>query len=210
MKKIIAIAGNATCGKDTLFRALKHELESHEPWYLTDGRVERIAFADALKEEVDDFLKKTIGISAWTTNPDEKKLIRKFLIFWGTEFRRGQDDMHWVNLSAEKMCDPNTIYIVTDLRYENEYDWIKEQEGTVIYLDRYINEEGTLVAPANHYEAENNKFLKANADLHLAWPTYDEDDIQAQRAFVRKHASPYLHLNNLTFTKNKTKSDNDE
>ena len=73
MKKIIAIAGNATCGKYTLFQALKRELESHEPWYLNDGRVERIAFADALKEEVDEFLKKTIGISAWTSNPDEKK-----------------------------------------------------------------------------------------------------------------------------------------
>jgi len=200
--KIIAIAGNATCGKDTLFRALRHELQSHDPWS-SGGRVERIAFADALKDEVDDFLKRTIGISAWTTNPDEKKLIRKFLIFWGTEFRREQDDMHWVKLSAEKMCDPNTIYIVTDLRYENEYNWIKEREGTVIYLDRYINEEGTLVAPANHYEAENNKFLKANADLLLAWPTYDENDVEAQRAFVRKHASPYLQLNNLTFTKNR-------
>ena len=200
--KIIAIAGNATCGKDTLFRALKHELQSHDPWS-SSGRVERIAFADALKDEVDDFLKQTIGISAWTTHPDEKKLIRKFLIFWGTEFRREQDDMHWVKLSAEKMSDPNTVYIVTDLRYENEYNWIKEREGTVIYLDRYINDEGTLVAPANHYEAENNKFLKANADLHLAWPTYDENDVEAQRAFVRRHASPYLQLNNLTFTKNR-------
>ena len=201
--KIIAIAGNATCGKDTLFRALKHELQSHDSWSINAGRVERIAFADALKHEVDDFLKKTIGISAWTTNPDEKKLIRKFLIFWGTDFRREQDDMHWVKLSEKKMSDPNTIYIVTDLRYETEYEWIKSKEGTVIYLDRYINEEGTLVAPANHYEAKNNKFLKAKADLRLAWPTFDENDVEAQRAFVRKNASAYLQLNNLTFTKNR-------
>lgn len=205
--KIIAIAGNATCGKDTLFRALKHELEAEVPWYLNDGHVKRIAFADALKEEVDDFLKKTIGISAWTSNPDEKKLIRKFLIFWGTEFRREQDDMHWVNISAKKMSDPNAIYIITDLRYENEYHWIKKQEGTVIYLDRYINDGGTLVSPANHYEAENNKFLKAHADLQLAWPTYHEDDIEAQRAFVRQHASPHFHLNNLTFTTHKSDHD---
>jgi hypothetical protein len=77
----------------------------------------------------------------------------------------------------------------------------------VIYLDRYINKEGTLVAPANHYEAENNKFLKAKADLQLAWPTFDEHDVQAQRAFVREHASPFLQLNNLTFTKNKSKNE---
>lgn len=196
MPKIIAIAGNATVGKDTLYRALKHEFQTEH-----NCTVQRIAFADALKEEVDQFLIDTIGISAWTSNPDEKKLIRKFLIFWGTEFRREQDDMHWVKKSADCMCDPSVVYIVTDLRYENEYQWIKEQGGTVIYLDRYINEEGALVPPANDYEAVNNKMLKANADLKLAWPTYHQDDYELQIEFVRDNASPYFELNNLTFTK---------
>jgi hypothetical protein len=90
------------------------------------------------------------------------------------------------------MTDPDTTYIITDLRYENEYNWIREVGGKVIFLDRYINKEGTLVAPANHYEAENNKFLKANADLHLAWPTFDKDDDASRRDFVKQHASQYL------------------
>ena len=184
---IIAIAGNATCGKDTLYRVLYNELEPV-------SKVKRIAFADALKDEVNEFLLKTVGISSWTTDPDEKKVIRKFLLFWGTEFRREQDDMHWVKLSAEKMTDSDTTYIITDLRYENEYNWIRKMGGKVIFLDRYINKEGTLVAPANHYEAENNRFLKANADLHLAWPTFDKDDDASRREFVKQHASQYLTL----------------
>ena len=63
---IIAIAGNATCGKDTLYRVLYNELEAVT-------KVKRIAFADALKDDVREFLLDKTGIDSFTEKTEEKE-----------------------------------------------------------------------------------------------------------------------------------------
>ena len=86
-KNIIAIGGNARSGKDTLGRNLVYILKEY------GIKAKTYSFADQLKQETDEFLKKTLGISAFTENDDEKNIIRPFLVFWGTEIRRKMDDL---------------------------------------------------------------------------------------------------------------------
>lgn len=169
MKRIIAISGHACSGKDRLFAALQN-------YYSSAGlKIQRFAFADVLKHEVDDFLKQKVGISAWTTDPDEKKIIRPFLVFWGTEFRRAHDADYWINAMKNSQewneCDADAI-VITDLRFSNEYHWIKKEGGTCIYLSR-LDKNGVPVQAPNKYEEVNNSWLQDHADIDFVWPTFD-------------------------------------
>jgi hypothetical protein len=184
--KIIAIAGNATCGKDRLYELLCLELQ---------GRIKckRIGFADALKEELNTFLLSQTGISAWTTNAEEKRVIRSMLVFWGNTFRRGQDPNYWVNQVARQVqsCQEETCWIIPDLRYKNEYDWIKSQGGITIFLNRQLSS-STVVPPANEYEKENNMLLAQICDLNVTWKSYRPEESHAQRTWVKDEVLTHL------------------
>lgn len=167
--KVIALAGNARCGKDSMCAVLTKILDGQ------NHNVKRIAFADAVKSETDVFLKETVGISAYTSDTSEKDIIRPFLVFWGTDFRRKHDDACWLKL-AEKEMDPDAINIITDLRFENEREFIQDKlKGKVIYIERQLND-SFIVPPGHPYEADNNPALKDKADHVVAWPTLDSFD----------------------------------
>ena len=88
--KIIGIGGNARSGKDTL--------GSYFVKILADQgiKAKTYSFANELKKSVDDFLIREIGISAFTEDEGEKKIIRPFLVFWGTDIMRKINDNVWV------------------------------------------------------------------------------------------------------------------
>lgn len=162
-KKIIAIAGNARSGKDTLGAFLSE--------ILTENKISNHikSFAYPLKKEVDDFLIKTIGISAFTEDPQEKELIRKFLVFWGSDFRRSINPTVWIDKMSECLTS-DSLLIITDLRFENELKWVRENNGIVIFLSR-ISESGSIIEPANEYERINNEIISKSCDNSLTWMT---------------------------------------
>ena len=168
-KKIIAIAGNARSGKDTLGKYISEILNEHKISTCLNS------FAKALKLEVDPLLKKTIGISAFTENSDEKKIIRDFLVFWGSDVRRKLDENVWIN-EVKKTSNDQSVLIITDLRFENEMKWIKENNGIVLYISR-VDENGVEIGPANKYEEINNKILLKSSDISLTWVTSENEAI---------------------------------
>lgn len=168
-KHIIAIAGNARCGKDTLGRNISDLLNE----YGINSAI--YSFANELRREVDVFLKETLNISAYTEKDSEKSIIRPFLVFWGTEIRRKLNDSIWIEkLSAQ--IKENEVAIITDLRFQNEFDFVKQNGGSVIYLSR-INADGNQIGPANDYEESNNKFLAANADSNFTWLSSEDQSL---------------------------------
>lgn len=175
--KIIGISGNATVGKDSYCHALIDLLSAH------GISAERFAFADELKYETDEFLKSSLGISSFTTNIEEKKLIRPFLVWWGTDFRRNLDDSHWINKVNNKIKDDNIVYIITDVRYQNEFEWLKNNNGLSIFLDRVVHGFDSenmpcKIQPGNEYEQVNNKWLKSQADITTVWQTIKDPAYQ--------------------------------
>ena len=75
----------------------------------------------------------------------------------------------------------NIIPIITDVRYPNELEWIKNKHnGVVIHITR------KGVKPANEEEKKNNSFLKKNADYRILWPTFGENEIDRADVFVRR------------------------
>lgn len=166
-KKIIAIAGNARSGKDTLGRYISEILNEHKISTSLNS------FAKALKLEVDPLLKETVGISAFTENSDEKKIIRDFLVFWGSDFRRKLDQDVWIN-ELKKTHDDKSVLIITDLRFENELKWVKDNNGILLYISR-VDENGVVIGPANQYEETNNKILLESSDSSLTWLTSENE-----------------------------------
>jgi len=176
MKKIIGIAGNARSGKDTVGHMIRDIC-------LSQGKNAKVvSFAAALRDELDSFCMTQLGISAHTTDDLEKKIIRPLLVCWGTEIRRAQAENYWIEALKQSMNDEKTYYIITDLRFSNELHWIKKNCGVTIYLDR------ASIAPANHYEKENNAILEKLVDYVWEMPTTRDMDVLTK--YVEKI---YLH-----------------
>ena len=172
MKKIIGIAGNARSGKDTVGTLIKNIYE--EQWH----KVALVSFAAVLRDEINDFCLEKLGISSYTTDDKEKKIIRPLLVCWGTEIRRAIDENYWIKALDQNMNDAETLYIITDLRFVNEYDFIKSHSGATLYLER-----GTIF-PANHYERTNNALLKNLVDYVWEMPT--TRDMNELKAYTEK------------------------
>jgi len=149
--KIIGICGNARSGKDTLGKNIKKILNDN------GIKSEIYSFANELKKSVDEFLIEQLKISAFTEDEEEKKLIRPFLVFWGTDVMRKINHNIWVEKVEDKLHDSH-VNIITDVRFINEIDWVKRKKGLSIMIKRENNE------PANAYEKYNNEKLSLIVD----------------------------------------------
>lgn len=158
---VIGISGPARSGKDTLGDQFISILNG---WGI---KCQKVSFANQLKEESDDFLKNTIGISAFTQNDEEKKIIRPFLVTWGTHVRRKLDPDVWVK-SVKKHLKDDVVTVICDVRFENELNWIKDIGGYTVFVNR-ITPEGTLVPPANKDEEEHTMKLQSECDHSFTW-----------------------------------------
>ena len=171
--KVICLSGNATVGKDKFASLLKEILEERNQKVLLQS------IASTIRAEVDDLLQKSLGISAFTTEPTEKAKIRPFLAFWGMDFRRRDDPNVWVKelvrkISEEKNCN---YHIVTDIRFMNEIEELKRAaECITIHIDR-IDKAGRYIQPANQYEEKNNAILLEKAEFNFIWSTIEDNDI---------------------------------
>lgn len=161
-KTIIGICGNARCGKDTMADLIQEVLAD------INVKSKKINLADSLKDELRDFVDKTLGIDVYTDNTEEKTIIRPLLVTWGTHVRRKLDNNVWIKQAVEKMTE-QCVYIVPDIRFPNELEWLRQHKSYCIFIDRIDN--GEIVPPANPEEAANNPVLKANSDFQLTWQT---------------------------------------
>lgn len=163
---IFGIAGVARCGKDTLGKHLLNKLEKNKLPCIN------ISFASALKSDLNNFLIDKIKISAFTENNAEKDLIRPLLVTYGTEVCRKIDQDYWIKKIEKKVTSAinnKIIVVITDVRYENEAKWIKNNGGFIIHLSR-INQK-----PANFQEKVNDPILKKTADYKIRWKTFSDE-----------------------------------
>jgi len=170
MKKLIGISGYARSGKDTFYQRSAEILSKN------DKKSVRLAFADALKQELDDLLVTHLGISAFTEEDKEKKLIRPLLVTYGTELRRKLNPNCWIETIQSNVIDhlnDGSYVFVTDVRFENEAQWIRMNGGTLINVIR----EG--VSPANHEEHRQFHRMKKYINYNVNWPTYGLDSLDS-------------------------------
>lgn len=171
MNDMIGLTGVARSGKDTFYSILKKYLEEK------NIKSERLAFADNLKYELNDFTKEKFDIDLFKCNPIEKELVRPLMVSYGKCRRAQTDGKYWTSLLEPKiknLSEMNIVPIITDVRYieykEDEYSWLKSRNGLLIHISRRLDD-GSIVAPANIEEKANDNKLKAVADITISWET---------------------------------------
>ena len=165
--KLIGISGLARSGKDSIYLKCKPVLRS------MGYSVKRVAFADCLKSECDELLSKYTGISAFTEDTKEKEIIRPLLVTYGTHIRRKLNKNCWIDKIDEMVksfIKDNIVTFVTDVRFENEINWVHDLGGLSVHISR----EG--VKPPNQEEAENNPKLKNLSSLKLRWGDFNKEN----------------------------------
>lgn len=162
-------------GKDTLAALLKR----------LNPAFTRYSFADALKEDLEPFIRQHFGFSIWDCTPGEKELVRSLLIAYGMA-RRQQDPDCWVkrtlgdidtDLRVLSGINVPCIPVITDGRFLNEITLVKERYPGA----RFINVERFGAPPPTDEEEKHYREVAKLADYHLVWGN-DTEDEQLQRA----------------------------
>ncbi len=137
--RIIGLAGRMGSGKDAVADILKGH------------GYERIAFADAIRAEVDhairvgstprsmpsemqDDMLRSDAADVWAKPTSDP--MRRILQWWGTELGRQQRHPdYWVRRIAERLSVTGA-YVVSDCRFSNEVEWIHRAGGSVWWIER--------------------------------------------------------------------------
>lgn len=172
--KIIGIGGCALVGKDSLYEILSKILKENN--IITS----RLALADPLKAEVNEFTKNNYNISAFTKNPAEKELIRPIFLCHG-KIKRSQTNGKYFTSKASSILEDNIknniLTICTDIRYanysEDEIYWLRSNGGILIHIER-TGLDGRPVQPANLDEKENDPKICQSSDFKFKWPTTND------------------------------------
>lgn len=157
----LGLCGLARSGKDSFYRIVDG---------LSTEGVARYAFADELKKECYNFVMRNTEISVFSEDPDVKKLIRPLLVAYGTNLRRAINPDCWImRLEPKVLFDlrKNINVCITDIRYENEIDWLHKHGGTSVYIEKEGN------SFPNNEEKINDPVLREKSKLFFKWSPDD-------------------------------------
>jgi len=121
---LIGISGKKRSGKDTVADILMMKYPKSIKYY----------FAACLKMEV----ARACGVTVEYID-EHKDNFRRILQGWGTDFRRKlQDENYWIKkmeIAVQNFSSFKNI-IIPDVRFKNEYDFVKQNGGIVIRVSR--------------------------------------------------------------------------
>lgn len=162
---LLGFGNKARHGKDTAAEAIREHYMNRKIYY-ADQKVPRIGifkFATALYEEVNEHFKHNpnwwwssrivsgIRVPDWVQpepNPEISPLAPygkhpKLLQWWGTEFRRNHSGTnYWVDKLFASIPTNLDIAMVSDTRFPNEADGVKQRGGYTVNVQR-LREDGT-------------------------------------------------------------------
>lgn len=114
----------------------------------------------------------------------------------GTDIMRNLvDDDIWVNAFGKQYNDPDTLYIISDLRFQNEFDFVQANNGIVVFIE--------------NREAAQQQYIKESKDgMHrphysesLAWSLFYADIEPDYCLFNNDYSNPQPLQDLVTFIK---------
>lgn len=138
MRRLVGLCGYARAGKDTA--------AANMPGW------QRMAFADALKEDLQPLLKSQLHIDPISADAEQKAIIRPLLVEWGRTARRVVPDF-WIKRLWRRLPADGDV-VISDVRYLNEARAVLEAGGIVVYVER------SGIGPANIEEESSIRELR--------------------------------------------------
>ena len=190
---MIGISGYARSGKDTFGEALVRILKTY------GVKAKTYALATQLKYDITFLTESDFNISAFTRDDDEKKIIRPLLVGYGEAWRKADPD-HWIKV-LDSNFEPLTLPIITDIRYENEADYILENQGFLLNISRSLSSE-EFVGPANEEEKLNGPKVKQKSSFDLCWGTIADQKLidEVVESFIISILGEKIELWKATFS----------
>ena len=156
--KWIGLTGRAGAGKDHTFEQLQKLLPE----------LDRVSFADGLRHDIEEAMQQEYMPVLWDKPlPDS---VRRLLQWWGTEYRRAEDENYWVSRAwdvAQRVVKAGKTPVFTDVRFANEAKMIKDNGGILVRVSAPLltreRRLGTL-PPEHASEVEQDSIV---ADLSL-------------------------------------------
>lgn len=181
--KIIGLSGSARSGKDSFYEFVKEYL------FLKGKMCKRFAFADLLKYELCDFIISNFGFSSFTTDKRNKDILRPIMVAYGCAKREISNGRYWIN-NLENVInsvkDFTDVTVITDVRFcdheEDETYWLKNKMNGVLINIELINDDGSVVPPANHEESIRSEKLYNLSDFKIHWKRFGSDEIKKEQA----------------------------
>lgn len=162
---LIGLGTQKQVGKDSFYKIIC----SNYPFL----PIKRLAFADPLKMEIYSHMLEPYGLPYDLI--ENKDISRLLLQSWGEFRRRTISPNYWVDRLAEQLIDVDkNIYVITDVRYENEAEFVKKNSGFLIkivrgsdnYQDSHSSEQSLLGYQGFDLVLENNStFEKFEQDV---------------------------------------------
>ena len=165
---MIGIGGLARAGKDTLAKHLSDIISEDMGFNVTI-----LSFADQIKWQVKDICNDKYGISPYTENTEEKKIVRDILVCHGETMKKLHGETIWADLIIDKIKkNKEKIFpIITDVRFDYEVKSIKDNGGMVVHIKKIGNQ------PPNDIEKLNDPLVRNAANLKHTWSEYGPDDM---------------------------------
>lgn len=168
MAIVVVISGKRGAGKDLLGKYLSYHKFKGMPFA---GELKDRVRRDfgLTKEQTDGALKETptkLAKVLVSQNPETKEITeingfwtpREIMISYGQFFRQF-DSLYWVKKVFDKINAgaPNDLITITDVRFKNEADYVKEQKGYLVRIERKpeLNIYKGVISDASEVELDN-------------------------------------------------------
>lgn len=198
--KLIAAVGKCRVGKDLLGKLISERMDCS-----------LFSFAKLLKDEVRECVLSLSGIDVWNCSPEQKEDLRPLLVWMGCLKREQTNGTYWIDALDRQIHEKldkikgKTVFI-TDCRFPNEGEWIKNNGGVLVYVDKYTIDivDGKPVerfAPyPNAEEEKNTPLVRAMCDYEILWP--DMAALNKDESILFGFVNDFLHkYNEGTFNK---------
>lgn len=182
---VVGVSGVARSGKDSFYLLLKDLLNSQH-------RCIRSAFADKLKEDISPLVSSKFDIDIYSCSNKQKEMVRPLMVSYGM-LARSIDKDYWIKKITTKIKEeqknPNTISIITDVRYANEQTFLRKtfKSFSAVHIERFG------FKPINEEEAKNTPEVKQNSDYIIQWSSF-EGNMEIGKPFVNGFINERLKI----------------
>jgi hypothetical protein len=147
-RKLVVAIGSINSGKDFIINRLQSRLIYQHGYAMSKSSTVRTRFADSLNEAVAPILgisdkelqdrnlkeEKRFSFGADRCGYESKWSSRDVQKRVGQLLRENLGEDVFINAIDRKYSNPSSILLISDLRYQNELEWVKRQGGKVVYI----------------------------------------------------------------------------
>ena len=145
MTTIIALTGVANSGKDLTAEMMTNKMRRRDP----DVKLRSLSFASPIKEAVsailgcriEDFDDRNFKEGSLIDSHGLDTSPRKMMQLMGDQYARQMIDKDiWIKIAQQRLETAKAqgvdYMFITDLRYNNEQDWVLDNGGVVVCIER--------------------------------------------------------------------------